>query len=62
MEGSVPGMNIAYSGGLYYTTFLFFWRLRILMKRKIAVIAFGGNAILPKEQKGLQKEQMQKHK
>ncbi len=28
------------------------------MKRKIAVIAFGGNAILPKEQKGLQKEQM----
>jgi len=28
------------------------------MKRKIAVIAFGGNAILPKEKKGLQKEQM----
>jgi carbamate kinase len=28
------------------------------MHRKIAVIAFGGNAILPKEQKGLQKEQM----
>jgi carbamate kinase len=28
------------------------------MKRKFAVIAFGGNAILPKEQKGLQKEQM----
>jgi len=28
------------------------------MKRKIAVIAFGGNAILPKEQRGLQSEQM----
>ena len=28
------------------------------MKRKIAVIAFGGNAILPKDQKGLQKEQL----
>jgi len=28
------------------------------MKRKIAVIAFGGNAILPKEQRGLQAEQM----
>lgn len=28
------------------------------MRRKIAVIAFGGNAILPTEQKGLQKEQM----
>jgi carbamate kinase len=30
----------------------------ISMKRKIAVIAFGGNAILPTKQKGLQKEQM----
>jgi carbamate kinase len=29
-----------------------------LMKRKIAVIAFGGNAILPKDQRGLQSEQM----
>ena len=28
------------------------------MKRKIALIAFGGNAILPRSQKGLQKEQM----
>jgi carbamate kinase len=28
------------------------------MKRKIAVIAFGGNAILPQEQRGLQSEQM----
>jgi len=28
------------------------------MKRKIALIAFGGNAILPKEQRGLQSEQM----
>lgn len=28
------------------------------MKRKIAVIAFGGNAILPSNQKGLQTEQM----
>jgi carbamate kinase len=28
------------------------------MKRKIAVIAFGGNAILPKGQRGLQSEQM----
>ncbi len=28
------------------------------MKRKIAVIAFGGNAILPKDQRGLQSEQM----
>jgi carbamate kinase len=28
------------------------------MKRKIAVIAFGGNAILPAQQKGLQAEQM----
>jgi carbamate kinase len=28
------------------------------MKRKIALIAFGGNAILPSGQKGLQKEQM----
>ena len=28
------------------------------MKRKIAVIAFGGNAILPKHQRGLQSEQM----
>jgi carbamate kinase len=51
-------MNIAYSEGLYYTTFLFFWEYEFLMKRKIAVIAFGGNAILPKEQRGLQKEQM----
>lgn len=29
------------------------------MKRKIALIAFGGNAILPKHQRGLQSEQMQ---
>jgi len=28
------------------------------MKRKIALIAFGGNVLLPKNQKGLQKEQM----
>jgi len=28
------------------------------MKRKIALIAFGGNAILPAKQKGLQTEQM----
>jgi carbamate kinase len=28
------------------------------MKRKIALIAFGGNAILPQEQRGLQSEQM----
>ena len=28
------------------------------MKRKIALIAFGGNAILPSNQRGLQKEQM----
>lgn len=28
------------------------------MKRKIALIAFGGNAILPENQKGLQEEQM----
>lgn len=28
------------------------------MKRKIAVVAFGGNALLPKEQRGLQSEQM----
>jgi len=28
------------------------------MKRKIALIAFGGNAILPKDQRGLQNEQM----
>ena len=28
------------------------------MKRKIAIIAFGGNAILPKTQRGLQNEQM----
>ena len=28
------------------------------MKRKIALIAFGGNAILPNNKKGLQKEQM----
>ena len=28
------------------------------MKRKIAVIAFGGNAILPSRQRGLQTEQM----
>jgi len=28
------------------------------MKRKIALIAFGGNAILPKHQRGLQSEQM----
>ena len=31
---------------------------RLLIKRKIALIAFGGNAILPKYQKGLQSEQM----
>ncbi len=30
------------------------------MKRKIAVIAFGGNAILPTDQKGLQSQQMKK--
>ncbi len=30
------------------------------MKRKIALVAFGGNAILPKESKGLQSEQMKK--
>ncbi len=30
------------------------------MKRKIAVIAFGGNAILPGDQKGLQSQQMKK--
>jgi carbamate kinase len=30
------------------------------MKRKIAVIAFGGNAILPIDQKGLQSQQMKK--
>jgi len=28
------------------------------MKAKIALIAFGGNAILPENQKGLQEEQM----
>jgi carbamate kinase len=28
------------------------------MKRKIALIAFGGNAILPNNQRGLQSEQM----
>lgn len=32
------------------------------MKRKIALIAFGGNAILPKEQRGLQSEQMKRSK
>jgi carbamate kinase len=32
------------------------------MKRKIAVIAFGGNAILPKSQRGLQSEQMRNAK
>lgn len=46
-----------FKGAVLYYLFIF-WRLRIYMKRKIAVIAFGGNAILPKEQKGLQKEQM----
>lgn len=30
------------------------------MKRKIALIAFGGNAILPKNQRGLQAEQMKR--
>lgn len=30
------------------------------MKRKIALIAFGGNAILPKDKRGLQSEQMKK--
>jgi len=28
------------------------------MKRKIALVAFGGNAILPENQRGLQSEQM----
>lgn len=28
------------------------------MKRKIALVAFGGNAILPENQRGLQEEQM----
>jgi carbamate kinase len=46
-----------FKGAVLYYLFIF-WRLRISMKRKIAVIAFGGNAILPKDQKGLQKEQM----
>jgi carbamate kinase len=46
-----------FRGAVLYYLFIF-WRLRISMKRKFAVIAFGGNAILPKDQKGLQKEQM----
>ena len=32
------------------------------MKRKIALIAFGGNAILPKNQRGLQSDQMKRSK
>lgn len=46
-----------FKGAVLYYLFIF-WRLESSMKRKIAVIAFGGNAILPNKQKGLQREQM----
>jgi carbamate kinase len=44
-------------GAVLYYLFIF-WEIKDFMKQKIAVIAFGGNAILPNDQKGLQKEQM----